>query len=62
MGRRRGKHIAKFWLFTVGNLLDQGKKPILWIDNDKFSGGRLNKFYREVPRYEYPFRHVIFLT
>lgn len=39
----------------MGNLLDQGKKPILWVDNDHFSGGRLHKFYREVPRYESPF-------
>jgi hypothetical protein len=34
---------------VVGNLLEQGKKPILWVDG-KFRGGRLNEFYREVPR------------
>lgn len=45
------ENIRLIWV-TVGNLLEQGKKPILWIDNDEFSGGRLNKFYREVPRYE----------
>lgn len=33
---------------VVGNLLDQQKQPILWVD-DLFDGGRLNKFYREVP-------------
>ncbi|KAJ4415944.1 hypothetical protein N0V82_007066 [Gnomoniopsis sp. IMI 355080] len=33
---------------VVGNLLDQKKEPILWVD-DLFDGGRLNKFYREVP-------------
>ncbi|EXJ78578.1 hypothetical protein A1O1_08979 [Capronia coronata CBS 617.96] len=33
---------------VVGNLLEQQKFPILWID-DQFDGGRLNKFYREVP-------------
>jgi len=37
-------------LAVVGNLLDGGLKPILWVD-DKFSGGRLDQFYREVPRY-----------
>ena len=36
------------WL-TVGNLLDEDVKPILWVD-DKFGGGRLNRMYREVPR------------
>lgn len=34
---------------VVGNLLEQGKSPIFWVD-DLFQGGRLNKFYREVPR------------
>lgn len=34
---------------VVGNLLEQGKSPIFWVD-DLFHGGRLNKFYREVPR------------
>lgn len=33
---------------VIGNLLDQKKEPILWVD-DLFDGGRLNKFYREVP-------------
>jgi hypothetical protein len=36
-------------LATVGNLLDEDVKPILWVD-DKFGGGRLNRMYREVPR------------
>jgi len=35
---------------VVGNLLEQYKSPILWVD-DQFDGGRLNKCYREVPRY-----------
>jgi len=35
---------------AVGNLLEQKKSPILWVD-DLFQGGRLNKYYREVPRY-----------
>lgn len=34
---------------VVGNLLEQKKSPILWVD-DVFEGGRLNKYYREVPR------------
>ncbi len=34
---------------VVGNLLEQKKSPILWVD-DLFQGGRLNKCYREVPR------------
>jgi alpha-1,3/alpha-1,6-mannosyltransferase len=34
---------------VVGNLLEQKKAPILWVD-DLFQGGRLNKYYREVPR------------
>lgn len=33
---------------VVGNLLEQEKTPILWVDPE-FSGGRLNKYYREVP-------------
>lgn len=33
---------------VVGNLLEQKKTPILWVD-DELSGGRLNKYYREVP-------------
>ena len=35
---------------VVGNLLEQKKSPIFWVD-DQFSGGRLHKYYREVPRY-----------
>jgi hypothetical protein len=38
-------------LAAVGNLLEQNKAPIMWID-DYFHGGRLDKHYREVPRYE----------
>jgi hypothetical protein len=34
---------------VVGNLLEQQKAPILWVD-DLFQSGRLNKYYREVPR------------
>lgn len=34
---------------AVGNLLEQKKGPILWVD-ELFQGGRLNKYYREVPR------------
>lgn len=34
---------------VVGNLLEQKKAPVLWIDH-KFQGGRLNEYYREVPR------------
>lgn len=34
---------------VVGNLLEQKKSPILWVDH-VFQGGRLNKYYREVPR------------
>lgn len=37
-------------LAVVGNLLERDLKPVLWVD-DKFSGGRLDQFYREVPRY-----------
>ncbi|TVY41290.1 hypothetical protein LSUB1_G002225 [Lachnellula subtilissima] len=33
---------------AVGNLLEQKKSPILWVDN-LFQGGRLNQYYREVP-------------
>ncbi|POS85490.1 hypothetical protein EPUL_001991 [Erysiphe pulchra] len=33
---------------VVGNLIEQKKTPILWID-DEFQGGRLHKCYREVP-------------
>jgi len=36
---------------VVGNLLEQKKAPILWVDN-LFEGGRLNRYYREVPRCE----------
>ncbi|KAH8789424.1 pyridine nucleotide-disulfide oxidoreductase-domain-containing protein [Hyaloscypha sp. PMI_1271] len=35
-------------LAAVGNLLEQRKAPILWVD-DQFHGGRLDKYYREVP-------------
>lgn len=35
---------------VVGNLLEQKKAPILWVD-DIFQGGRLNKYYRAVPRF-----------
>lgn len=35
---------------AVGNLLEQKRAPILWVD-DAMNGGRLNKYYREVPRY-----------
>lgn len=35
---------------AVGNLLEQKKEPILWVD-DVMSGGRLDKYYRKVPRY-----------
>lgn len=44
---------------AVGNLLEQDKEPILWVD-DVMSGGRLNKYYREVPRCVRPLiLHVI---
>lgn len=33
---------------AVGNLLEVQKGPILWAD-EVFDGGRLNKYYREVP-------------
>jgi len=38
-------------LAVVGNLLEQKKTPILWVDN-KFHGGRLDESYREVPRFD----------
>ena len=34
---------------VVGNLLEQKKGPVYWVD-ELFHGGRLDKFYREVPR------------
>lgn len=33
---------------VLGNLLEQKLSPILWVD-DSFSGGRINRAYREVP-------------
>ncbi|KAH6713786.1 hypothetical protein BKA61DRAFT_643653 [Leptodontidium sp. MPI-SDFR-AT-0119] len=33
---------------AVGNLLEQKKRPILWVDHE-LKAGRLNKYYREVP-------------
>lgn len=33
---------------AVGNLLEQRIEPVLWVDNE-FDGGRMNKYYREVP-------------
>ncbi len=39
-------------LAAVGNLLEQKKSPILWVD-DRFNGGRLDRYYREVPRYAF---------
>lgn len=41
-------------LAVVGNLLEREIKPILWVDG-KFEGGRLNEYYREVPRYVFSF-------
>lgn len=41
---------------VVGNLLEQKRTPILWIDHEH-DGGRLNKFYRQVPRY-FPFEEL----
>jgi hypothetical protein len=35
---------------VVGNLLEQKRTPILWVDH-KHDGGRLNEYYRQVPRY-----------
>lgn len=45
---------------VVGNLLEQKRAPVLWVD-DLFQSGRLNKYYREVPRSVAPpgFGHVI---
>jgi len=34
---------------AIGNLLEQGKEPILWLGK-RFHGGRLASSYREVPR------------
>jgi len=39
-------------LAVIGNLLERDIKPILWVDG-KFEGGRLNEYYREVPRYTF---------
>ncbi|CAK3787144.1 uncharacterized protein RCC_00706 [Lecanosticta acicola] len=33
---------------AVGNLLESRIEPVLWVD-DAFNGGRVNKYYREVP-------------
>ncbi|KAL2069675.1 hypothetical protein VTL71DRAFT_14354 [Oculimacula yallundae] len=33
---------------VVGNLLEQKRSPILWVDHE-LKAGRLNKYYREVP-------------
>ncbi|CZT45920.1 uncharacterized protein RSE6_06277 [Rhynchosporium secalis] len=33
---------------VVGNLLEQKRGPILWVDHE-LKAGRLNKYYREVP-------------
>lgn len=35
-------------LAVIGRLLDEGVKPIAWVD-EKFEGGRLSARYREVP-------------
>lgn len=35
---------------VVGNLLEEEKGPVLWVDH-LFDGGRLNQKYREVPSY-----------
>ena len=45
---------------VIGNLLEQKKTPILWVDH-VFQGGRLNKYYREVPRlvFFFLFAHAI---
>ena len=37
-------------LAVVGRLLDEGVKPVCWVD-EKFEGGRLSARYREVPSY-----------
>lgn len=36
---------------VVGNLLERRVTPILWVD-DQFQAGRVNRSYREVPRYD----------
>ena len=36
---------------VVGQLLKQKKAPILWVD-ELFQGGRLDRHYRKVPRYD----------
>jgi len=35
---------------VMGNLLERNLGPVLWVD-DGFNGGRVNRSYREVPRY-----------
>jgi len=35
---------------VLGNLLERKVGPVLWVD-DGFNGGRVNRSYREVPRY-----------
>lgn len=35
---------------ALGNMLERGVSPVLWVD-DEFNGGRVNRAYREVPRY-----------
>lgn len=35
---------------VLGNLLERKLGPVLWVD-DGFNGGRVNRSYREVPRY-----------
>jgi alpha-1,3/alpha-1,6-mannosyltransferase len=42
---------------VIGNLLEQKKAPILWVDH-VFQGGRLNKYYREVPRFVFSSSNV----
>lgn len=34
---------------VVGNLLEQQKGPVLWLDEGLFGGGRLHRRYRSVP-------------
>jgi cation diffusion facilitator CzcD-associated flavoprotein CzcO len=36
---------------VVGNLLEMGLSKIAWVD-PYFDGGRINRQYREVPRYD----------
>jgi cation diffusion facilitator CzcD-associated flavoprotein CzcO len=36
---------------VVGNLLEMGLSKIAWVD-PYFDGGRINRKYREVPRYD----------